>query len=359
MGHRRLAKAGAGAVIIVAAGLIFSPGPSAGQAPLSEPYTGAPEGWETPRTPWGDPDLQGIWDGGSIMPLERPEEYADREFLTEEEVAALEADSIANPGRDARLDDALEDLAGAYNDVYTHRRDNYARTRRTSRIIDPPNGRLPALTPEGEARRQAERERARRQVEVTEAGASVSFGVDAAISDTIRRTGAFDNPEDRHRDRCMGISIPAISPMRIVQSPGRVSIYYEYAIGGGAHRSIPLDDRPHLPPHIREKLGDSIGRWEGDTLVVDTTNFSREASLPAGASENLHLIERFTPAADDLLLYHITVDDPTVFTSQWTQEVPLEELSNKESLIFESACHEGNHYAMLGILAGARARDDR
>ena len=311
------------------------------------------------RTPWGDPDLQGIWDGSSIMPLERPEKFAGREFLTDEEVAALEAESVANPGRDARLDEALEDLAGAYNDVYTHRRDNYARTRRTSRIIDPPDGKLPPLTPEAQAARDQARERATRQVAVTDAGRSVSFGVDAAISDTIRRTGAFNGPEDRHRDRCMGISIPATSPMRIVQSPDRVSIYYEYAIGGGAHRSIPLDGRSHLPPNVRQKLGDSVGRWEGDTLVVDTTNFSSEARLPAGASENLHLIERFTPAADDMLLYHITVDDPTVFTRTWTQEVPLDELSNEENLIFESACHEGNHYAMLGILAGARARDDR
>src|SRR5262245_44458562 len=319
----------------------------------SAPGGGAPD-YRAPRTPWGAVDLQGILDPASMTPLQRPEKYANREFLTAEEVRALEAEAIANPGRNARLKDAFEDLAGAYNDVFTHRRTNYARTRRTSLIIDPPDGRIPPLTPQAQAARakasQATRTSGRT---VSDEGRSVSFGVDADEDALVTRTGGFDGPEDRRNDRCLGIGMPATgSVMRLVQSQNTVAIYYEYAIGGGAYRQIPLDDRPHLPPNVRLKYGDSVGRWEGDTLVVDTTNFNRE-TVYQGSSEHLHLIERFTRTAPDLIMYHLTVEDPTVFTRSWTQEIPLVILSNKANQIFESACHDGN-YSMVGILAGAR-----
>jgi hypothetical protein len=277
------------------------------------------------------------------------------QFLTEEEITALEAAAVANPGRNARLDNPFEDLAGAYNDVFTHRRTNYARTTRSSLIIDPADGRIPPLTPAAKAAREAAAARlaAGRAGSVSDAARKVSYGVDADEAAVQARTGGYDGPEDRRNDRCLGIAIPATSPLRLVQSPDSVSIYYEYAIGGGAYRHVFLDGRPHLPPAIRQKHGHSVGRWEGDTLVVDTTNFSRETRYH-GASEHLHLIERFTRAGDDLLLYQITVDDPTVFTRTWTQEVPMNGLSNRENMLYESACHEGN-YSLTSILAGARA----
>ena len=141
-----------------------------------------------------------------------------------------------------------------------------------------------------------------------------------------------------------------------MQGPGRVGIYYEQGHGGGAFRSIPLDGRPHLPAHIRQWLGDSVGRWDGDTLVVDTTNFTGDTDY-LGSGENLHLVERFTRVGPDLLRYEITVDDPTVWTRPWTMELAPTRQDDVENLIFEAACHEGN-YSMTAMLAGARMEEE-
>ena len=170
-----------------------------------------------------------------------------------------------------------------------------------------------------------------------------------------------EGPEDRPNDRCLGFALPIRfgawetggAHHRIVQAPGVVSIYYE--IRSSRRRVSNHSDRrrPHLPPHIRQWLGDARGRWEGDTLVVHTTNFTHRTNFE-GSRENLHLIERFTRTGPDLLIYQATFEDPTVFTRPWTIEIPLTKKDEKENQIFESACHEGN-YAMTGILAGARA----
>ena len=290
-----------------------------------------------PRTPWGDPDLQGIWGAGYILtPVERPDEYEGREFLTDEEVAALEG-GAAGPGRDARSTVGTKaDVEGAYNDAFTGRGKEVIQTRRTSLIIDPPDGKIP-FTPEGRARVEAE----------------------AVFADEIRDR-AF-HPEDQKDDRCEGITLPVTygsarvsgGHSRVVQSPGTVSFYYESGHQGGQYRDVLLDGHDHPAPHIRQWFGHSVGHWEGNTLVVDVSNFSDKTSYH-GSHENLHLVERFTRVEPDLLMYQVTIEDPTTFSQPWTIEVPLRLLDNRANQIYESACQEGN-YSMVGILAGERA----
>ncbi len=306
---------------------------------------GQTEAPAAPRTPWGDPDLQGIWSSKTQTPLERPAEYAGREFLTDEEVAALERGALSDRGRDVRAEEgSLLDVADAYNNIWssTYGR-TVVRTKRTSLIVDPADGRLPALTPEGRQRVDAELDFRRVYGRVSEVGPG----------------GLSDNPEDRPRDRCRGMSVPCIGALcafsRITQSPGWVSIYFESGHHGGAYRHIPLDGRPAPPPHVRQWLGVARGEWEGDTLVVHTTNFTDQTSFQ-GSGENLRLTERFTRTAPDLILYRVTVEDPTVFTRPWTFEMTLTVQDNGKNQIFEAACHEGN-YAMTNVLAGARVAE--
>ncbi len=315
----------AGVVAVVAVALLAAS--AAGQQPA-----GDAAGFEPARTPWGDPDLQGIWSPGYILtPLERPDEFAGQEFLTDEDVAALEERASVRR-RDVRAEPgSVEDVEGAYNEAFTGRGKEVIRTRRTSLIVDPPDGRIP-FTAHGRAVADAAREKMRSEL--------------------------ADGPEDRRDlDRCRGVSVPFISGTsgtfsRLVQTPGSVTLYHEDGHIGGGYRTVALDGRPHVPAHIRQWLGDSVGRWEGATLVVDTTNFTGLASFN-GSGEQLHLVERFTPVAADLIMYQVTVADPEAWTSPWTIELPLQRIDNRENQIFEAACHEGN-YAMTSILAGAR-----
>ena len=310
--------------------------------------------FEAPRTSWGDPDLTGIWSPGYILtPLERPADFGDREFLTDEEVAALEGAQDASAGRNFRPDSGtVADVEGAYNDEFTGRGKDVIRTRRTSLIVDPPNGRIPPRTPEAVARIGEHRQRRAAGGGEVETDVRIPYPVDP-------QSGSYaDNPEDRAPDRCMGITVPFVrgtsgTYSRFVQSPESMAVYHEDGHRGGGYRTIYMDGRPHLPPHIRQWLGHSIGHWDGDTLVVDTTNFSAGTSF-YGASENLHLVERYTRAAPDLVMYEVTVEDPTVWgDTTWTVEIPLSIVDNKSNQIYEAACHEGN-YAMVSILAGAR-----
>ncbi len=313
-------------------------------------------GEASPRTAWGDPDLNGIWSPGyTLTPLERPEEFQGREFLTDEEIVALETQQDRSEGRDFRPDSGtVADVEGAYNDAFTGRGTEVIRTGRTALIIDPPDGRMPPLTADAVARgvRPPRRGGAPgRAADFAAGDVETPYGVNATSSDFT------DNPEDRMSDRCLGVSLPFVrgtsgTYSRIVQSPDAVTLYYEDGHRGGAYRTIHLDGRTHLPSHLRQWFGDSIGRWEGETLVVDTTNFTDKTSF-YGSRDNLHLVERFTRVAPDLVLYQVTVDDPTVWTSSWTIELPLTEIDNQQNQIFEAACHEGN-YAMTAILAGAR-----
>jgi hypothetical protein len=288
------------------------------------------------RTPWGDPDLQGVWNSKTLTPLERSEKYAGREFLTDKEVAELEKASVDDRGRDNRAErGSVADVEGAYNNAFSSFWGNKAvKTRRTSLIVDPPDGKLPALTPAGIARRNAARRTA-----TIEGGPA----------------GIADNPEDRVNDSCPGPTLPCTSPLcafaRIVQTAGGLSIYYESGHWGGLVRHVALDGRKHLPSTVREKFGDAVGHWEGNTLVVDTTNFNGQM-LVNGSRENLHLVERFTRTEPDLIMYRATVEDATTFAKPWTIEMTWVH-APENSIYDEAACYEGN-YAMTGILAGAR-----
>jgi hypothetical protein len=287
--------------------------------------------WTPPRTADGHPDVQGIWTNATITPFERPASLAGKEFFTEQEAAAYEKQTLANNNRDKRGATPEADVNGAYNDFWFDRGTRVVPTRRTSLVIDPPDGKVPALTPEA---RKA----------------------DAARQEIARRPP--QGPEDTPLAvRCLvwPTSGPALIPSaynnnyQIVQIPGYVVIWVEMIHDV---RVIPLDGRPHLPAHMRRWLGDSRGHWEGDTLVVDTTNFSDEVHL-RGSDRNLHLIERFRRRDADTIIYQFTVDDPSAFTKPWTGEVPMVKTPGP---LYEYACHEGN-YSMETMLKGARAQE--
>jgi hypothetical protein len=308
--------------------------PTAGQAPATKAAPGgaakasSAEKRRLPRTPWGHPDLQGIWNNGTTTPLERPDDLANREFLSEAEWAAR-AKEVANRAQ-LRPDDPEADLALAYNNEWWDRGKPLLRT---SLIVDPPNGKLPPLTEEGK-RRVAARQAARQQ------------------------RGPADSWEDRPlQERC--IVYHGVPPFptgynnnyQIAQTPDHVAIRYEMM---AETRIIPIDGRPHVSKNIRQWMGNSVGRWDGDTLVVETTNYSDKTTFrfPA-ATETLRVIERFTRVDADSIDYQFTVDDPTMYTKVWSAVLPL---AKAEGPIYEYACHEGNH-GMFGILSGHRAEE--
>ena len=294
------------------------------------------------RTPHGHPDISGGWDFRTVTPRERPEEFADQEFLSAEEVAQYAAERVRANNADLDREEKKQittargevngttetrDLALAYNDFWWDRGTEVVDTRRTSLVIDPPNGRIPELTAEGAARR-AERTRINQR--------------------------PTEGPEDRPLgERCItGFNsgppmLPAAYNMnvQIFQTPDHVVLLNEMVhnarvipLGGGDHAGVPL------------WTGESRGRWEGDTLVVETKNFLRETSF-RDSTKNLHLVERITRQDDETLIYEFTVTDPSTWTVPWTVELPM----RKSDLpMYEYACHEGN-YGMDGTLTGARA----
>jgi hypothetical protein len=288
--------------------------------------TDGPKGWTLSRTPDGQPDLQGIWSFATITPLERPDTYAGREFLTESEIAAANQEAATRGDRRGATADA--DVAAAYNAFWWDRGKS---TGRTSLIVDPPDGKVPPLTPEARQR-------------------------EAALAAVRRGRGPADSWEDRNlAERCIQYRpLPRLptgynNNYQIFQTPGYVVLVIEMIHD---HRIIPLDGRPHLGPGVRLLNGDSRGRWEGDTLVVETTNFTNRAPFQ-GARENLHLVERFRRVGPDTIDYQFTVTDPTTWTGSWTGVLPLRRIDGP---IYEYACHEGN-LGMEGILAGARAEE--
>ena len=320
-------------------------------------WTGA-AGQEAPATPWGDPDLQGVWEYWTFTPLERPPELADRDVLTAEEAAAIgQRLSDEAVGRDDTRPAAGQ--TGGYNQSFWTERSRPTALTQPSLLIDPPDGRIPALT-QGE-RRRAAAHRAAGQRPVR-----------------LRATGiGADGPEDRGlAERCLvGFSTgPPMLPggynnnIQIFQAEGYVVLLAEMVHDV---RVVPVDGRPHLPSGIRQWLGSSRGRWEGDTLVVETTNFTpkiasfspmafdselgRFRSMAFGTGDSLHLTERFTRTDAGTLEYEFTINDPQTFTRTLTGRLPM----NRSDLpLYEYACHEGN-YGLLNILAGARAEEAR
>jgi hypothetical protein len=293
--------------------------------------------WTTPRTPWGEPDLQGAYSNRTITPFERPANVGGREFFTKQEMAALESQVQQSGGDEGRTKGTVADVARAYNDFWWDR-GTKATTARTSLVVDPPNGLVPALTEDAKKRAEDEPKRP-----------------------AFRGTGATGRGTDSWLDRgtlerCLTRGMPgAMSPTaynnnyRFVQAPGYVAIQIEML---GGTRVIPTDGRSHVGSSIRQLMGDSVGHWEGDTLVVETTNFTDQV-LYRGAAENLHLVERFTRVGPNEIEYRVTVSDPTTFVRPWTLVIPF---VNTGEAMFEYACHEGN-YGMEGILSGARAEE--
>jgi hypothetical protein len=301
------------------------------QVPTSKPAAALP------RTPDGRPSLEGIWTNNTLTPLERPTELRDTPALTEQAATAYEQQAVAGRNRDRRDGDAEADVSRAYNDLFFDQGARLARidgTIRSSIIVDPPDGRIPPLTPAAQKRVDAAREHA--------------------------RLHPADRAQDRSlTERCVfwATAGPPMLPgpynntYQIYQTTGYVAILSEMI---HETRVIPLDGHPHLPQGVRKWTGDSRGHWEGDTLVIDTTNFTDKTNF-RGADENLHVIERITRVSRDALVYKFTIDDPTAFTKPWTGEIPL---AAAPGPIYEYACHEGN-YAMVDILSGARAEEKK
>jgi hypothetical protein len=290
----------------------------------------------TARLPWGDPDLEGIWTNATLTTLQRAPELGTKAFFTAEEAVAWEKQRIQATNADRPL---RAGEVGAYNDAFFERGTRGVKSRRTSLIIDPPDGRIPAFTPEAQQK------------------------VDARTKHEA--VSPADRPEDRWlTERCIlfGATVPMLpepynNNYRILQTPGYVTILVEMNHDA---RVIPLDSRPHLSSRVQQWVGDSRGRFEGNTLVVETRNlkFNEKSRFGVGflnglSDENLRVVERFTRTDANTLTYQATIEDPTVFVKPWTIEVSMD---RTEGPLYEVACHEGN-YGMFNILSGHRAEE--
>jgi hypothetical protein len=311
----RLGAATFVAAVLAAGGVVIAQAPAGKEAKPAA---------AVPRTPWGTPDLQGTWDYRTITPLERPRELNGREFYTEEEAAKLEG----RAGR--RMDGPPESIQPGLNHAqYLTDPGRRLAGRRTSLIIDPPDGRIPAVTAEGKARQARQPNRAA-------SGAAVSSWLDRG-----------------NQERCITYGLPSASlptlynnNIMIVQTPDTAVIVHEMIHEA---RVIPLDGRPALSSKIGQWIGSSRGHWEGDTLVVETTNFSGQQNY-RGSTTGLQLIERYTRVSKDRLEMRLTVNDPTTWEKPWTVLLPMRPT---EGELIEYACHEGN-YAMFNLLEVAR-----
>jgi hypothetical protein len=300
--------------------------------------TASPKKWAPPRSADGHPDMSGTWSNATIIPLERPKELEGKRTFTDAEYAEYANKVFQRSDRDRPGQTGV----GTYNAFWWDQSTKLAPNRNTSLIIDPPDGRVPPLTPAAAKRVQEDRAYAREH--------------------------PADGPEDRPLiERCLVFPTagppmlpsfyngtpygPLETNYQIVQTRDYVEIYIDH---NHERRIIPLDGRPHLPASVRQWFGDPRGRWVGDTLVVDSTNFTDKTKFK-GADANLHLIERFRRTGPETLLYTFTIDDPTAFTAPWTGEYPFRASQDK---LYEYACHEGN-YGLAGVLSGARVDEKK
>ncbi len=376
MSRRLLAWIGAAVVVVALVALAALPTLRPGNAATAT------------STAWVEPDLQGIWTSDGEIPLQRPARYANREFFTDEERAELDRQRAEAIGREAdenrRSRGSEQDVGGAYNAAVftTHKRMG----RRTSMVVDPPDGRIPPLTAEAQKKRAAMREYQLALLQPTDLCKNKLPGCEGGSYGPVspRRAEAppfyvtvgaaggggagggainrADGPEDRGLgERCMAAALPDFGGntgffLQIVQSPGRVSIFYDTGQGQGWQRIIPVTSSPHLPSNVRQWWGDSRGRWEGRTLVVDVTNFSPKSYFQ-GSQENLHLVERWTRVDANTVEYAVTIEDPTTWTKPWTVKQEYSKQSDQANRIYkEPRCHEGN-YGMPALLSGARSQE--
>jgi hypothetical protein len=304
-------------------------------SPRVDKTTAAAKAWKLPRTPDGQPDLQGFWTNTTYTPLERPKNVT-KEFYTKEEAIDIAKKAAAIEGEETEPG-TIADVHYDFTQFGLDRsQGGFALNLRTSLIVDPPDGRLPSLSAEGQ-KRAVERAAARKRMgAATDAVQNQPLSVRCIIMDRAgppMLPGAYNNN------------------YQIVQTPGNVMILVEMI----HHvRVIPLDGRPRLPSNVRQWMGSYTGRWEGDTLVVETTNFTDKTAFQ-GSSENMHLTERFTRVDENTVLYKFTVDDPATWTRPWSAELPMKRAIGP---LFEHACHEAN-YGLANTLAGARAEEKK
>jgi hypothetical protein len=347
--------------------------PASAQDPTA--FKAGPGAAPTVKTPWGDPDLQGIWTDETDTPLQRPAKYASQEYFTDAQRAELDRERSELLGRDSRAERATErDVDGSYNSVFLSVKHIGART---SKIIDPANGRLPPVTPAAQKAANADREFFLALLRSTETCRNKSFGcyggqydptpsprrAELAPRYNLQHLNRDDGPEDHWpNDRCLTLGLPEFgsafggSFRRIVQTPGGISMFYDVGQGSGWQRNIVMDGSAHLPPSIRQWFGDSRGHWEGNTLVIDITNFSPKTDF-RGSRENLHLVERWTRTAPNTLEYVVTVEDPTVWTRPWTASQEFTKQSDESNRVYyEPRCIEGN-MGLPGMLHGRRVEE--
>ena len=315
------ASARASLVVVGIAMAVFATTPEARQRPVTATRTNgsaAAKSWTVGRTSWGDPDFEGVWNYATMTPFERPRDMNSKDVLTPEEATAFEQDTIA------RRATANQTAGPDWWDPGTA----VMKNRRTSLVVDPADGRVPALTPEAQKRMAARGRGQRNNPEAPE---------DLALNERCLLWATAGPP-----------MVPGVynNNVQFIQTPAYIVIYNEMIHEA---RVVPMDGRPHGT--MRRWMGDSRGHWDGTTLVVDTINFLDKVNY-RGSSENLHLIERFTRATDDTLVYRFTVEDPTTWTKPWSAEI---EMTKIPGLMYEYACHEGNERSVIGSLSGTLA----
>lgn len=375
------------AAIVLAAGAFETAliGQASGtQASGSQTSSSGAAAAATIKTSWGAPDIQGTWSNATVVPFERDKQFGERQFLTDAEYQkALDQLLQRNqrPGRDSRESNGRDirgtekDVARAYNEHWFGDKPTDV-GRRTSMIIDPPDGRMPAFTPEAQKRIAEKKEYLAALLQGTSGGrpGPISPRRNEPSPDyNLDRMNRADGPEDRGGpERCLLNSLPVVleagpltpdgrpvgnfgGVMRIVQSPDSVDIYYDIGQGSGFNRPIPISNRPHLPKEIRQYWGDSIAHWQGDTLVVDVTNLSEETNF-RGSRQNLHLTERYRRIDANTLEIRTTAEDPTTWVKPFTFIQELRKNADKPNMVYEGGCHEGN-YGLLDMLANTRAAE--